>query len=154
MRDGEKDIRAEAVRDEGCYEAGELSSDSYFTSVRERSGDLSAEAPRAAAYELNARGLGWSTETGWDVACGVSPGALADAGSDERLCELVFERLNQAGIDLGAVTIRVRDGDVFLEGSVQDAGARYRAEEQVERIMGVKEVDNRLEIANEASGDI
>jgi len=67
--------------------------------------------------------------------------------SDERLKEEVSDRLMQnAEIDASNITVQVKDGEVTLEGTVDDRMDKRLAEDLVEDIMGVKDVTNRLKV--------
>jgi hypothetical protein len=50
------------------------------------------------------------------------------------------------------IDVRVRDGEVTLDGTVTSRQARRRAEEMCDSSSGVREVVNRLEVTNPAAG--
>lgn len=64
--------------------------------------------------------------------------------SDERLRELICERLTDADLDARDIEVQVRDGDVTLEGSVPARWMKHQAEDIVDDCAGVKNIDNRL----------
>jgi osmotically-inducible protein OsmY len=65
--------------------------------------------------------------------------------SDERIREDVCDRLSDDDeVDATDITITVRDGEVTLEGSVNDRRAKHRAEDIADNVRGVKDVHNRL----------
>lgn len=67
--------------------------------------------------------------------------------SDERIREIVCERLAEhPDIDASGIDIEVQNGEVRMKGTVDDRPMKYEAEETVESIMGVKEVDNQLKV--------
>lgn len=67
--------------------------------------------------------------------------------SDERLREDVCDRLtDDPSIDASEIRITVKDGDVTLEGTVSDRRAKRAAEDCVESVSGVQQVDNRLRV--------
>ncbi len=67
--------------------------------------------------------------------------------SDERIREEVHESLmRQPDIDAGNVQVSVQDGRVMLEGSVPERPMRYRIEDLVAELAGVREVDNRIRV--------
>jgi hypothetical protein len=71
--------------------------------------------------------------------------------SDERITEDVNERLTwHHDIDASRIRVRVEQGEVTLEGMVQDRSQKRMAEDVVESIMGVKNVQNNLRVG---SGD-
>jgi hypothetical protein len=66
--------------------------------------------------------------------------------SDERIREDVCERLAHGHIDPSNLSVKVEAGTVTLEGSVQSRQDKFHAEEVVESVLGVKDVDNRLRV--------
>jgi osmotically-inducible protein OsmY len=72
--------------------------------------------------------------------------------SDERLKEDISERLmHDAHIDASDIEIQCKGGVITLEGSISDRRAKHHAENIIESISGVKDIDNRLKISD-ASG--
>ena len=74
--------------------------------------------------------------------------------SDERIREDVSDRLEQHGeIDATDIEVRVTNGEVTLEGTVEDRWMKRMAEDLVEDCPGVKQVNNRIRIqGNGTSG--
>ena len=67
--------------------------------------------------------------------------------SDERIREDVSDRLEQHGeIDASEIEVRVANGEVTLEGTVEDRWMKRMAEDLVEDCPGVKQVNNRIRI--------
>lgn len=67
------------------------------------------------------------------------------ARSDERIYEVVCERMTQHGwLDAHDINLEVKDGEVTLTGSVSDRRAKRLAEDIVDSVYGVKDVHNRL----------
>jgi osmotically-inducible protein OsmY len=67
--------------------------------------------------------------------------------SDERVYEDVSERLTEHDqIDASGIEVRVENGEVTLEGTVENRSLKRLAEDVVESIPGVKDVLNRLRI--------
>lgn len=67
--------------------------------------------------------------------------------SDERIREDVSDRLEQHGeIDATEIEVRVANGEVTLEGTVEDRWMKRMAEDLVEDCPGVKQVNNRIRI--------
>jgi hypothetical protein len=65
--------------------------------------------------------------------------------SDDRIREDVSDRLEQHGeIDATEIEVRVSNGEVTLEGTVEDRRTKRMAEDLVENSPGVKQVHNRL----------
>ena len=65
--------------------------------------------------------------------------------SDDRIREDVCDRLSDDDeVDASDVTVTVRDGEVTLEGTVNDRRAKHRAEDIADNVRGVKDVHNRL----------
>jgi osmotically-inducible protein OsmY len=73
--------------------------------------------------------------------------------SDERIREDVCERLCQHGlIDASDIDVRVQNGEVTMEGSVNDRWAKRTAEDVAENVFGVKEVHNQIRVTQSAFG--
>jgi osmotically-inducible protein OsmY len=67
--------------------------------------------------------------------------------SDERIREDVSDRLEQHGeIDATDIEVRVSNGEVTLEGTVEDRRTKRMAEDIIETCPGVKQVHNRIRI--------
>lgn len=84
----------------------------------------------------------------WDV-----PGPYRGRGprgyrrSDKRISEEVSERLMQDGrIDASDLEVEVMDGVVMLTGTVDNRQIKRLAEEVVERVPGVTDVQNRVRL--------
>ncbi len=66
---------------------------------------------------------------------------------DDRIYEDVCERLTRDGrLDASGFEVRVENGEVTLEGSVQDRYSKRLAEDLVDTVSGVVEVHNRLRL--------
>lgn len=67
--------------------------------------------------------------------------------SDERIREDISDRLEQHGeIDATEIEVRVTNGEVTLEGTVEDRWMKRLAEDVAEDCPGVKQVNNRIRI--------
>ena len=67
--------------------------------------------------------------------------------SDERIREDVSDRLEQHGeIDATEIEVRVSNGEVTLEGTVEDRRTKRLAEDIIETCPGVKQVHNRIRV--------
>lgn len=65
--------------------------------------------------------------------------------SDERLMEDISERLtDDEDLDASEITVRVLEGKVTLEGTVDHRWMKHRAEDIADACTGVKDVDNRI----------
>lgn len=74
--------------------------------------------------------------------------------SDDRIKEDVSDRLEQHGdIDASNIEVRVQQGEVTLEGTVEDRQTKRMAEDLVEECSGVKEVHNHLRIQRGNAGE-
>lgn len=68
--------------------------------------------------------------------------------SDERLTEDINERLTDDDfLDASNISVRVSDGKVTLEGTVDQRWMKHLAEDIADACIGVKEVDNRITVA-------
>lgn len=67
--------------------------------------------------------------------------------SDDRIREDVSDRLELHGeIDASDIEVRVENGEVTLEGNVEDRNQKRQAEDLVEDCPGVKQVHNRIRV--------
>lgn len=72
--------------------------------------------------------------------------------SDERIREDANDRLtDDPRVDASSVTISVKDGEITLNGTVPSREEKRRAEDCVDRISGVKHVQNNLRVNTAAS---
>lgn len=69
--------------------------------------------------------------------------------SDQRITEEIHERLtDDSYIDATEINIEVQNGEVILTGSVYDRSEKRRAENIIESVSGVTQVENRLRVSN------
>ena len=115
-------------------------------------------------------GRGWESRSTWQEQQGYRPGSFGTGGtsrgmsrgpytgrgpkgyhrSDERIEEDVNESLTRAGeIDATNIEIKVQNGVVTLTGTVDSRQAKREAEDLIEELSGVKEVENRLRVAGD-----
>lgn len=74
------------------------------------------------------------------------------ARSDDRIREDICDELTlRPDIDPGRLTVKVSDGEVTLEGAVEDLESRRLADEIATRCIGVRQVHNVLKV--EPSGE-
>lgn len=75
--------------------------------------------------------------------------------SKERVLEEINDRLSwHGGLDASDISVSVDDNnEVTLEGTVKDRRAKRMAEDAIDSVRGVRDVHNRLRIANTSSGD-
>ena len=72
--------------------------------------------------------------------------------SDDRIREDVSDRLEQHGeIDASEIEVRVSNGEVTLEGTVEDRRTKRMAEDLIETCAGVKQVHNRIRVQGNGS---
>ena len=70
--------------------------------------------------------------------------------SDERIEEEANERLtDDPYLDASDIAVRVKDREITLEGLVDSRRAKRRAEDDVDRIMGVEHVQNNLRLRDD-----
>ena len=96
-------------------------------------------------------GRGW--REGWDDAMHREEGPFAGRGprnykrADHRIEEDVNERLTlHPMIDATEIEVTVEDGEVTLRGWVVGRQAKRMAEETVESVFGVKDIDNQIKV--------
>ena len=94
------------------------------------------------------RRSGWGGGTRWSEGGRHWHGRTPMRGfqpSDERIREDVCNRLcEHPGIDTTEIDVRVQNGEVTLEGSVDDRWEKRLAEDVVEMVPGVRDVHNQL----------
>jgi osmotically-inducible protein OsmY len=66
--------------------------------------------------------------------------------TDERILEEIHERLSMGYLDASEIEVSVKGGEVTLKGTVTSKTERRNAEDAIEDVVGVKEVDNRLKV--------
>jgi osmotically-inducible protein OsmY len=67
--------------------------------------------------------------------------------SDQRLMEEICDRLvQQVDIDPGDIEVRVTEGLVELEGSIDSRASKHRVEDLVDSVWGVKDIRNNLRV--------
>jgi len=67
--------------------------------------------------------------------------------SDERIREDVSECLMRAGqVDASDIEVDVKNGEVTLKGTVADRWQKRAAEDTVESVHGVRDIDNKLKV--------
>jgi len=72
--------------------------------------------------------------------------------TDERIKEDVHEQLTDDGlIDASEIEVDVKSGEVFLKGTVKNRQEKRRAEDIIENISGVKNVENHIKVQLESS---
>jgi osmotically-inducible protein OsmY len=73
--------------------------------------------------------------------------------SDERILEDACDNLTDDWqVDARNIQVTVKDGEVTLDGTVDDRSAKRRAEDCVDAISGVKHVQNNLRVQDYAGG--
>lgn len=74
--------------------------------------------------------------------------------SDDRIREDVSEELKEHGdVDASDIEIEVHDGDVTLRGEVRTRREKRLAEECIEGVAGVQDVQNQLRVRTQNSGE-
>lgn len=114
------------------------------------------------SYERTSRSRDWDRDRDWNEDTRDqhgTPGIMESIGrffgfgpknyrrSDERITEEVNDRLyRHPDIDASDIDVTVREAEVTLSGTVDDRRAKYLAEDLVDQVMGVKEVNNQLRV--------
>ena|SRR5690606_663999 len=74
--------------------------------------------------------------------------------TDERINELVCERLtDDPYVDASNIEIVVHDAEVIITGTVESREEKRRAEDIVEGISGIKNVENRLRLHDQSGNN-
>jgi hypothetical protein len=73
--------------------------------------------------------------------------------SDQRIQEEVCDRLtSDPQVDASEIQVTVKDGEITLEGSVNERRMKRLAEDCAESVSGVNQVHNRLRVEEEGAG--
>lgn len=77
------------------------------------------------------------------------------ARSDDRILEEVCESLAyDPDVDASDITVTIAQGEVTLEGSIENRRMKHDAEDAVEAVRGVKDIHNRLRVRQGLWGEI
>jgi hypothetical protein len=72
---------------------------------------------------------------------------------DDRICEDVCDCLtDDPMLDAGEIEVQVQNGEVTLSGTVSDRLAKRHAEDMIERVSGVKDVQNNIRVRDRDTG--
>ncbi|HKY39279.1 MAG TPA: BON domain-containing protein [Polyangiaceae bacterium] len=75
--------------------------------------------------------------------------------TDDRIREEVCERLSRDDdVDASEIEVRVQNGEVTLEGTVQTRSMKHQAEDLAEDVSGVTDVHNRLRVMKSMFNEI
>ena len=103
---------------------------------------------------------GYGSRAGWDLGThqrdiggrsfrGLGPQSYKRP--DERIRDDVYERLTDSHhVDARNIMVEVNQGNVTLNGTVGERRMRYLAEDLVEGVMGVANINNQLKVQSEA----
>jgi hypothetical protein len=84
---------------------------------------------------------------GWNVGGHRGKGPMGYTRSDERIREIVSEALSDDdNVDASQIEVTVKNGDVTLSGVVEDRQSKRQAEDIVENLPGVKDVQNQIKV--------
>jgi BON domain-containing protein len=98
-------------------------------------------------YGNERAGLGGQAWSGWQSGPYTGRGPRGYTRSDERIREDVCERMSLHGqLDASDIEVRVASGEVTLIGSVSSRYAKRMAEDVVDGVSGVREVNNQLRV--------
>lgn len=90
----------------------------------------------------------WSIDQGRGLSYSQQSGRRAERNDDSIVAEITRKLRKHPNLNLTAlrVSVRVKDGEVFLEGNVDSACAKLRIEEIVEAMPGVQAISNLIEV--------
>ncbi len=116
---------------------------------RERSTGSPRRDERRSSVSQQTFEYGWGGD-GYGTGAGehAGRGPRGYQRSDARIADDVCDRLTRHGwIDASDIEVRVEDGEVTLEGTVDSRPTKRLAEEVAESVSGVRDVHNRLRVA-------
>lgn len=91
---------------------------------------------------------GWSRESGAQTHRGKGPSGYMR--SDERIREMVCEALSDdPDVDATNIEVTVKSGEVLLSGTVEDRQQKRVAEDVVDQVSGVKDIQNQIRVSSE-----
>ncbi len=94
-------------------------------------------------------GQGWGQGSSQGYGSGRGPKGYKR--SDERIREDVCDRLGSSWtFDASEIEVKVKDGEVTLDGTVNSRQDKRRAEDFVDNVSGVKHVQNNLRIKEQS----
>jgi len=103
---------------------------------------------QAGNYSQGGYGQGES----WSQGPHTGRGPQGYQRSNERIKEEICEVLTRHGqVDARNINIRVENGEVTLEGTVESRREKRLAEEAIEHLSGVKDVHNQLRVSSQQS---
>jgi hypothetical protein len=77
-------------------------------------------------------------------------GPMGYTRSDERIREMVCEALTEDhNIDASNIEVTVKNGEVVLSGTVEDRMQKRMAEDCVEQLAGIKDIQNQIRVTTE-----
>ena len=89
----------------------------------------------------------------WGQGSHRGKGPMGYTRSDERIRESVCEALqDDDNVDASQIDVTVRNGEVILSGTVDDRQSKRVAEDIVERLPGVKDVQNQIKVQDRQRG--
>lgn len=137
---------------EQYWNRSEQAAQGYANDMRsrdERAGDMRPyPGSRFGAYDASRRDQErWNTGAPQQRYRGVGPKDYQR--SDERLSEQVCERLSDDGdLDASNIEVKVQNGEITLNGTVDSRWAKRRAEDCAESVSGVSNCQNNLRVSN------
>ena len=148
------------------YEQGTGSSGSMRGQRDQRGGSMQADGWSAEPQEMRwgrQQGLYGSSEYGGYISSQrsqkefqshVGKGPKGWQRSDERIREDVSEALaRHPEVDASDIEVKVQECEVTLTGTVTDRDAKRIAEDVVERVFGVKDVQNQIKVKPDNASD-
>lgn len=131
--------RFEAPQGRGRMESHGLSSE-YTRNSRDYSGNFPSS-------ELSGSGRSWSSEDTYSQGLHTGKGPKGYRRSEERIREDICDALEaHAHIDASDIEVKVSEGLVTLSGTVDSRQAKRLAEQAVETVRGIKDINNELRI--------
>src|SRR5437762_9110510 len=128
----------------GAAEWSGASSTGYGGQYGGESRDYDADRDRDAGASEPDTGLWPRLKRGLHVG----KGPKGYRRSDERIFEDVCDLLERdPEIDASDITVQVSGGEVTLQGSLNERWTKRRAEDLIDGVAGVKDVHNRLRVA-------
>lgn len=111
-------------------------------------GDIGGREDRSTGQRFGSGATRYGSSYGSTIGSGYrGVGPKNYRRSDERLTEEINERLTDDDyLDASEITVRVADGKVTLEGTVDQRWMKHMAEDIADACSGVKEVDNRITV--------
>lgn len=145
------DRYAAGGRHGASYGATRRSSGPYGDDDTASGGSIPRGRQYAGGYGSESMGMSAGLQRGTSGMAGKGPKGYVR--SDERIREDVCDCLtDDPDLDATSIEVKVKNGEVTLSGTVDSREAKRHAEDLIDRVSGVKDVQNNLRVQQDDPG--